>query len=111
MKRIIYLLLVAVFIYSCSSEPHYVIDGNIGNSDSVTFILQKREAGTIVNIDSAVSKKGTFKMRGTVGYPDMVQLVALNTMQRLTFYIENSSLLRRNSFRGINTNQIRRNRA
>ena len=31
-------------------------------------------------------------MKGTVGYPDMVQLVALNSMQRLTFYLENSSI-------------------
>ncbi len=92
MKRIIYLLFVAVIIYSCNSEPHYVIKGNIDNSDSVTFILQKREAGTIVNIDSAISRKGSFRMKGTVGYPDMVQLVAVNTMQRLTFYIENSNM-------------------
>jgi peroxiredoxin len=92
MRRLFYLLFVAVFIYSCGSEPHYVIEGDIENSDSVTFVLQKREAGTIVNIDSAISRKGSFRMKGAVSYPDMVQLIALNTMQRLTFYVENSKI-------------------
>ncbi len=92
MKKTFYLLFIAVIIASCSSEPHYTIKGNIEGSDSVTFVLQKREAGAIVNIDSAISKKGSFKMKGTVVYPDMVQLVAVNTMQRVSFYIENSDI-------------------
>jgi len=92
MKKIIYLLLMAAIIYSCSSEPHYVLKGNIEGSDSVKFILQKREAGAIINIDSAISRKGSFKMKGTVVYPDMVQLTALNSMQRLAFYLENSNI-------------------
>jgi len=90
--KIIHLLFMAAILYSCSSEPHYVIKGNIEGSDSVTFLIQKREAGAIINIDSAISKKGSFKMKGTVGYPDMVQLVALNSMQRLAFYLENSGI-------------------
>jgi len=92
MKKIIYLLFTAAIIFSCSSEPHYVLKGNIEGSDSMTFFLQKREAGAIINIDSAISRKGSFKMKGTVAYPDMVQLLALNSMQRLAFYIENSNI-------------------
>lgn len=92
MKKIIFLFLSAVFIFACKSEPRFVIKGNIAGSDSITFVLQKREAGKIVTIDSAVSKRGSFTMKGSVGYPDLVQLVALNTPYRTSFYIENSPI-------------------
>jgi peroxiredoxin len=92
MKKIIYLLVLTALIFACKSEPHFVLKGNIDNSDSVTFQLQKREAGKIITIDSAISKKGSFKMTGTVEYPDLVQLVALNTPYRTTFYLENSDI-------------------
>ena len=49
---------------SCTSEPHYVVKGKIDGSDSITFYLQKREAGKTITIDSAVSKKGSFTMKG-----------------------------------------------
>jgi peroxiredoxin len=92
MKKLIYLFVLVAIIASCSTEPHYVIKGNIAGSDSITFLLQKREAGKIVTIDSVISKKGAFKMTGKVDYPDMVQLLAMNTNKRTSFYIENSAI-------------------
>jgi peroxiredoxin len=92
MKKIVCLFVLPAFIVACSSEPHYVVKGNIEGSDSLTFLLQKRDAGIIVTIDSAVSKKGLFKMDGTVEFPDMVQLVARNTSKRTSFYLENSEI-------------------
>jgi len=92
MKKIIYLLVLTALIFACKSEPHFVLKGNIANSDSVTFQLQKREAGKTVTIDSAISKKGSFKMTGAVEYPDLVQLIALNTPYRTAFYLENSDI-------------------
>jgi peroxiredoxin len=93
MKKIIYLLVIAIIIASCSSEPHYVIKGKIEGSDSITFYLQKREAGKAVNIDSAVSKKGSFTLKGgKVDYPQLIQLVAGDTRKRTSFYLENSEI-------------------
>lgn len=57
MKKLVYLVAIGLLLYSCSSKPHYVIKGKIEGSDSVTFYIQKRDAGKIVSIDSAVSKK------------------------------------------------------
>ncbi len=91
MKKIIYLFLAAL-IAGCSSEPKFVVKGNIRDSDSMTFLLQKREAGVFVNLDSAISKKGIFKMTGAVEYPEMVQLVAVEDQKRLPFYLENSEI-------------------
>ncbi|MCJ7448481.1 MAG: AhpC/TSA family protein [Bacteroidales bacterium] len=92
MKRIIYLIFVAALFSSCSSEPHFVVKGKIDESDSVKFLLMKREAGRYVIIDSAVSKKGNFKMTGTIEFPDMVQLIAVNRENRTSFYLENSRI-------------------
>jgi peroxiredoxin len=93
MKKIIYLIISAVLI-SCSTKPHYTVKGKISGSDSITFYLQKREAGKIVSIDSAVSKKGSFTMKGgVVDHPQMIQLVAGNTRKRTSFYLENTEIM------------------
>jgi len=94
MKKIIYLLAGTLFIISCTSEPHYVVKGKIEGSDKITFYLQKREAGKMISIDSAVSKKGSFTLKGgKVDYPQMIQLVAGDTRKRTSFYLENSEIV------------------
>ncbi len=45
MKRIFYLFVLAAFVAACSSEPHYVVKGNIDGSDSLTFLILKRGTG------------------------------------------------------------------
>lgn len=91
MKKFIYLLTVIILIAACSSEKGYVVKGKIEGSDSITFYLQKREAGKIISIDSAVSKRGAFVLKGgSVEYPQLIQLVAGNTRKRTSFYLENS---------------------
>jgi len=92
MKNFINLILTALLIASCSTEPHYVINGKIEGADSVTFLLQKRDGSNLVNLDSVLARQGSFKMTGTVKYPEMVLLVAENTRMRTSFYIENSKI-------------------
>lgn len=92
MKNVIYLF-IGIILFSCSSKPHYSINGKIAGSDSITFYLQKREAGKTVTIDSAVSRKGSFVMKGgVIDYPQLIQLVAGNTRKRTAFYLENSDI-------------------
>ncbi len=93
MKKFIYLLVITILMAACSSEPHYVVKGKIDGSDSITFYLQKREAGVTISIDSAISKKGSFTLKGgKVDYPQMIQLVAGNTRKRASFYLENTEI-------------------
>jgi peroxiredoxin len=92
MKKVIYMVTLAAFIAGCSTKPHFVVKGNIAGSDSVTFLLQKRGTTRYETIDSVVSKKGLFKMKGTVEYPDMVILTTMTTMNRMTFFLENSAI-------------------
>lgn len=93
MKKAIYLFSVVALAAACSSEPHYVVKGKIEGSDSIKFMLQKRDAGKLVTIDSAMSVKGEFTMKGgAVRYPEMVQLVAGDTRKAVRFYLENSDI-------------------
>jgi peroxiredoxin len=93
MKKIIYLFIIMVLMAACSTKPHYVVKGKIDGSDSITFFLQKREAGKTITIDSAVSRKGSFTIKGgVVDYPQLIQLVAGNTRKRTSFYLENSEI-------------------
>jgi peroxiredoxin len=92
MRKVSYLLLITAIITGCSSEPKFVINGNIQDSDSVTFILQKREAGKFITLDSTMSKKGVFKLKGVIDFPQMVYLFAPDKQKRLSFYLENSEI-------------------
>lgn len=93
MKKIIYSLAAVILLADCSSEPHYVVKGKIEGSDSIIFYLQKRESGKTITIDSAVSKNGSFTIKGgKVDYPQVIQLVAGDTRKRTSFYLENSEI-------------------
>lgn len=95
MKNVSYLFVFALIMSSCTPKaPHFVVNGSIDGSDSVTFYLQKREAGKVVSIDSAVSKKGKFTLKGVIDYPQMIQLIAGNTKKRTSFYLENSDSIK-----------------
>ena len=93
MKKLSYLLVITILMASCTSKPHYVIKGKIDGSDKIVFLLKKRDAGKYITIDSAVSSKGTFIIKGgEVAYPQMVQLIAGKTGKGLSFYLENSEI-------------------
>ncbi|NMC38107.1 MAG: redoxin domain-containing protein [Bacteroidales bacterium] len=93
MKKSYLVLIVAILMFSCSSDPHYKITGKIDGADSITFLLQKRVDGRLVTIDSAFSKKGAFRMKGgPVRFPEMVMLAAKDSRMRTTFYLENSDI-------------------
>jgi len=93
MKKISFLLvIITVLMAACSSAPHFIVKGKIEGSDSITFYLQKRDAGKTLTIDSAISKKGSFTMTGIIEYPQLVSLVAGNTKKRTSLYLENSEI-------------------
>ncbi len=94
MRRLLYLIILTAVAVSCTSkEPHYVINGKIEGADSVTFLLQKRESGNYVKLDSATVVNGEFTIKGgKVDYPQIVYLMPKGLRGGLTFYLENSSI-------------------
>lgn len=93
MKKIFSFAVFAAILAACSSGPHYVINGKIEGADSVMFLLQKREAGSMVTLDSAMAYKGSFKMKGgPVRHPEMVLLSVRDSRMRTQFYLENAEI-------------------
>lgn len=96
MKGILCLLVVAVHLTSCNTKPKapsYVINGKVIGADGNTFYLQKREAGSFVILDSAVSVKGEFKIQGGfLKCPERVYLSQKDKKGSVAFYLENSAI-------------------
>lgn len=93
MKKFSYLLIATILMAACTSKPHFVLKGKIEGSDKLVFLLQKRDAGQYITIDSAVSRNGSFTIKGgEVAYPQMVQLLAGKTGKGTSFYLENSDI-------------------
>ena len=93
MKKIIYYLFLIVLAGSCSSEPHYVIKGNLTGADGNVFYLQKRASGLVYILDSAKVSSGKFKIKGgSVEFPEIVTLVEKTSGLGFSFYLENSEI-------------------
>ena len=93
MKKFSYLLIAAILMAACTSKPHFVLKGKIEGSDKLVFLLQKKDAGKFITIDSAVSRNGSFTIKGgEVAYPQMVQLLAGKTGKGSSFYLENAEM-------------------
>ena len=92
MKKIALLVLAVIAIAACSTQPQFVVTGNITDGDSTIVILQKRVSGETVIIDSAIVENGSFTIKGAVSYPEQVQLIARGKRAGTTFYLENSKI-------------------
>jgi peroxiredoxin len=93
MKKILSFAVLAAILAACSSGPQYVINGKIEGADSVMFLLQKREAGSMVTLDSAMAYKGSFKIKGgPVKNPEMVMLTVRDSRMRTQFFLENAEI-------------------
>jgi peroxiredoxin len=90
MKKIVYLLVIVTMITACKTKPGYVISGNLGAKDSTMVYLHA--AGDAKSLDSAMVNKGTFKMKGSVDYPQMVVLTLKGARGGKMFFIENSEI-------------------
>jgi peroxiredoxin len=87
-------LLWSVFINISvtAQSTGYVIDVDIEGADGISFTLQERANGRIVNLDSAVVVNGKFRIAGKTMVPSMVSLVARSSKKGFTFFVENSKI-------------------
>ena len=94
MTRILFFFFLSVLAVSCiTKEPHYVINARIAGADSMKFLLQKREAGQYVKMDSVTVMNGEFTIKGgKVDYPQLVFLLPEGRKAALVFYLENSEI-------------------
>jgi len=97
MRKLTLILILAMgfgWSYQSSAQTSgYEITCNIEGAEGVTFTLQQRFEGRIVNLDSAVVVNGSFKISGSpIAFPDMVNLNAKAKRKGLTFFLENAKI-------------------
>ena len=93
MKKVLRLIIITVLFISCSSEPHYVIKGEIAGGEGNMFYLRKKVSGQSVIIDSTKITNGKFTIKGgAVEYPEIVSLINKETGSGFSFYLENTNI-------------------
>ena len=75
MKRIFFLLLLALLAAACKDKNSFTVNGVIKGKTEKYIYINKVDVNTPVLIDSAkISKKGTFRFSVKASYPDFYQL-------------------------------------
>ena len=93
MKRLILILLVGIFIASCTSKKdHFIISGTIDNTDSVFIYLQTRGIDGWEKLDSTKVMNGKFTFTGSVNMPEMWYLTLQEKEVSFPFFVENSEI-------------------
>ena len=93
MKCFVWMIIAVVMLYACNSNPEYTITGELTGANGMKVMLKKIiiDSGHPVNIDSCVVKKGKFKMKGNVEYPEYCMLFVGNNGP-LMLIVENTEI-------------------
>jgi len=72
MKRLVWTLAAIILLFSCNTRQRYDIRGEIDGADGWKVVLVKVSADSDehLRMDSCIVKKGKFRMRGTVEFPE-----------------------------------------
>lgn len=96
MKKIVFLLVLSLAIFSCSKvrKGEFLISGNAkGVADGKMVVLKKQnEFGVVMNIDSAKVKDGKFEIKGKVKEPSMLALFVSGLQQPIPFILETGEI-------------------
>ena len=93
MKKTLMFTIVVAFIMGCTSEPRYIVEGQLDGMDEGKVYLQKRESGQFVKIDSAFIEDGAFQINGgSIEYPDAYYLSVDGKRGYLLFFLENTKI-------------------
>lgn len=94
MKRIFFLLLLALVVASCKDKNSFTIKGVIKGKTSKYIFINKVDVNTPVLIDSAkISKNGDFRLKVKSSEPDFYQL-GFSTANFITLLAEPSEKIR-----------------
>jgi peroxiredoxin len=94
MKRIIFMLLAAAILASCSSRKNsgYTISGIVKGADTGFVYLRKIVNGDLIPVDSAAIKNGKFTMEGKIGMPERYILTLRGLDYQYRFFVENAKI-------------------
>jgi len=98
MKKIAFIFLSLIVFFACSTEENtrpieYKISGQLSNADSAWVILQKRDNGTWVKLDSSQVIDGNFIIDGgSIETPEMYYIQVQDNRRYTPLFLENSNI-------------------
>jgi len=92
MRKLFYSLLAIAFLFSCSTETKYKIEGQIEGLNTGSAILQKVEDGKLVTVDSVALKEGMFSFNGKVEMPEYHIIKFADTLDAIPLFLENTKV-------------------
>jgi peroxiredoxin len=94
MRNILVLTIITLILASCGGrkENQFVINGTVKGADTGMVFLQKRDADSWINIDSASVKKGAFSFNGSMASPEFCKLYIKGTPYMYSFFVENADI-------------------
>ncbi len=93
MKKTLLFAIVVTLIMGCTSDPRYILEGQLDGIDQGTVYLQKRESGQFIKIDSASIEDGSFQINGgPIEYPDAYYLSVDGKRGYLLLFLENTKI-------------------
>jgi|WetSurMetagenome_2_1015567.scaffolds.fasta_scaffold86679_2 peroxiredoxin len=93
MKKMLFILMIlGLFLGSCTKKNEYRITGSIQGADSGMIFMQTMQGGDWTKIDSFRIVKGEFAFTGKVDLPEMRYLTMKEKQIRLPLFVENSRI-------------------
>ena len=90
MRKLFGVILILGIILSCSRKTGFVVTGSLIDAGEHSVYLKKVVDKQYVIVDSAIVRKGNFRLSGSVKFPEMhlLEIPAINS--QLRFFVENS---------------------
>ncbi len=92
MRNLSFILIAFLIVTACTHTDRYLITGTVTGVDSVMVVLNKRDAGKWINVDSAELAAGEFAFSGNIEIPEMYYITIDEKDIRIPFFIENSEI-------------------
>ena len=88
MKRTVWIIMAVCALSACRERSGYTINGEIAGANGMSLTLKAVNMDSMVDINSCTVKKGKFKMKGLLKYPEYCVLYAGNNGP-LPLFVEN----------------------
>ncbi len=92
MKKFLFGIIAIVFLFSCTQQPQYKIQGNVDGLNSGSAVLSKVVDNELVTIDSVVVKNGGFEFVGSVDQPEFYVITFADTLDGIQLFLENKNI-------------------
>jgi len=97
MKKLLVLLLASVLMFGCvgkrkSASGEFTINATVSGITNGKILLQKRENGTFVTIDSTTLAGGKFTLKGKINLPEYFYITVGDKQDKIKLFVEPSDI-------------------